>query len=238
MNKLITVFFSILICNSFIKAQSEPFKKVAIIDINFYHDFRNHKTLTYNLFGKLSPRVEYFSLTNYDSQNGSRDLANHYAEHNVRWKIHEDKSLDLFSQYVLRAGDLNDHLRLGLRWRLNDSKNINQFFKKINLKYSIGPMFLQFDLYQEIDYLTIIEHVYQLKISPKVFKNRLSLSGFADQNIRYLESNKVKFNWVSEHQLGYQFWDQLFVIAEYRINDFLPFDNYGLAIGLEYKIKL
>mgnify|MGYP003687575257 FL=1 len=102
--------------------------------------------------------------------------------------------------------------------------------------------FINFHLVQYRDQVdtkgfTQIEHVYNFKILPKTFNNRVYLGGFADQNFVYQDNAKISFKWVSEHQLGIRFWDQFYLIAEYRINDYRAKDNYGLGYGLEYKIK-
>ena len=104
------------------------------------------------------------------------------------------------------------------------------------MSYALNPMLIDFRKSTEVKYMTAIEHVYRINVLPKVFKNRVYLGGFADQNFIY-NNNKLSFKWVSEHQLGIRVLDQLYLVLEYRINDFLPTDNYGLGYGLEYKIK-
>ena len=83
--------------------------------------------------------------------------------------------------------------------------------------------------------MTIIEHVYQLKIAPGPLNDRLYIGGFADQNFVY-DDGKVSLKWVSEHQLGIRLVSQLYAVAEFRINTFQSSEQYGLGYGLEYKV--
>jgi len=47
----------------------------------------------------------------------------------------------------------------------------------------------------------------------------------------------MSFDWVTEHQLGYKIYNNLFIVLEYRVNDFFEKENYGLGYGLEYKVR-
>ena len=87
----------------------------------------------------------------------------------------------------------------------------------------------------DIKYMTMIEHVYNIKVWPSKLKDRVYIAGFADQNIVYLDGG-VKMRWVSEYQLGIGLIDQFYLVAEYRINDLLPSGNYGLGYGFQYKV--
>lgn len=97
-------------------------------------------------------------------------------------------------------------------------------------------MFLQLRNKTKVEYMTIIEHAYRINILAGRLNNRVYLAGFADQNFKYLENDKVTFEWVTEHQLGIRLIEELYAVAEYRINTFLPANNYGVGYGLEYKI--
>jgi len=206
-------------------------KASGFIDFNMYYDTRDFNVMTINMLSKLSNRFQYFSLTNYISIDESADLANFYSEQNLRWQIKKTSPFDLSFQYVMRQGSSNDDLRFGVRWRLNDTPEFGNFFKKLNMSYSLNPMLIQFRMNTHTKALTQIEHVYRIKL----YKDIIYLGGFADQNLVFA-NNKVSFKWVSEHQLGIRIIDQLYAIAEYRINEFLTSDNTGLGIGLEYKI--
>ncbi len=202
------------------------------IDFNMYYDTRDFNVMTINILAKLPNRFQYFSLTNYLGADQSVDLASFYSEQNLRWQIKKMSSLDLTLQYVMRQGKANDDFRFGVRWRLSDTPKLKGIFSKLNMSYSLNPMFFQFRANAHTKYMTQVEHVYRIKL----YKDWIYLGGFADQNFVY-SNGKVAFKWVTEHQLGTRIVDQLYVVVEFRINDFLESDNTGLGIGLEYVIK-
>lgn len=202
------------------------------VDFNMYYDSREFNVMTINILGRLPNRFQYFSLTNYLGADESLDLANFYSEQNIRWQITKKSPLDLTLQYVMRQGSSNDDFRIGMRWRLSDTPKFQGFFKKLNMSYSVNPMVFQLRAHSETKYMTQIEHVYRIRIH----KDRIYLGGFADQNFIY-NNGKVAFKWVTEHQLGARIIDQLYVVAEFKINDFLASDNTGLGLGLEYVIR-
>lgn len=214
---------------------NNPFKVKGFIDFNGYYDTREFATLTYNILIQLSERFQYFSLTNHDGYFNSPDLAVTYAEHNLRYKIAKHSPLDLTMQYVIRNGEQNDDIKLGFRWRLNNTKKLQSFFKKLNMSYSVNPMMIQFRNNAQTKYATQLEHVYNILIFPKLLNKRLYLGGFADQIISY-NNNNISFTWVTEHQLGYRIHNKLFAVLEYRINQFFQEKTNGLGYGLEYKV--
>lgn len=235
---LLSFILPIVLCYSLKAQETEEKGKTKItgfVDFNGYYDTREFSVLTYNILANMN-RFQYFSLTNYESNKSSFDLETTYAEHNLRWKLSKDSPLDLTMQYVVRGGPNNDDYRFGVRARLNSIPKIGSFFKKLNMSYSINPMFIQFRRNSKTKYMTIIEHVYRINIAPKKLNNRLYIGGFIDQNFSYLDNGGVVFKYVSEHQLGIRLIDQFYAVFEFRINDFLPDENYGLGYGLEYKI--
>jgi hypothetical protein len=96
-------------------------------------------------------------------------------------------------------------------------------------------MLFQFREAFEPQVFTLIEHVYRLNIAPKKLNKRLYIGGFWDQSMQQV-NDKVKFNHVTEHQLGVRIIGQFYAVAEYRINTFLSNKNTGLGYGFEYKI--
>ena len=232
-------FILLLVISSSLYAQTKEEEKkpniTGYVDFNGYYDTRDFSVLTYNILANMN-RFQYFSLTNYQSDQNSLELADTYAEHNIRWKITESSPLDLTFQYVLRGGSNNDDYRFGLRARLNAIPKIGALFRKLNMSYSFNPMFIQFRRDSRTKYMSIIEHVYRINIAPKRLNDRLYLGGFIDQNFKYLDGGGVKFRYVSEHQMGLRLIDQFYAVLEYRINDFFSDENYGLGYGLEYKI--
>lgn len=235
MSKLFIIHLFCTTQSSSAQTKKTPFKVKGFVDFNIYNDTRNFSTLTYNILLQLSKRFQYFSLTNHDGLLGSPDLATTYAEHNLRYKISKSSPLDLTMQYVIRNGKQNDDIKLGFRWRLNNTNKISAFFKKLKMSYSINPMMVQFRNQSKTKYATQLEHVYNINLFSEKFNNRLYLGGFADQIINYNNGN-ISFTWVTEHQLGYKIYNRFFVVLEYRINQFITKKQTGLGYGLEYKI--
>ena len=68
------------------------------------------------------------------------------------------------------------------------------------------------------------------------FTPQLSLSGFADYNIREGKENQ----WVIEPELNYKLSDRTWLLLEYRYNGFeegnVNLDGKGWALGLRYKL--
>ncbi len=60
-------------------------------------------------------------------------------------------------------------------------------------------------------------------------------TGFADQDI-YYKGNK-SFTFVAEYQFGIRIIDNLYAVAEFRLNDYLPRNKTGFGLGLEYFIS-
>lgn len=216
---------------------NSKFKNKGFVDFNGYYDTREFSALTTNILVNMKHRFQYFSLTNFESSTASADFSKFYSEQNLRWKPVSKIPIDIFTQWVIRSGAGADDLRFGLKWNISKTKILDQFFNKINMFYFVNFHLIQFRNKVNTKGLTQLEHVYNFKILPKLFKSRVYLGGFADQNIVYQENGKISFNWVSEHQLGIRFYKKFFAVLEYRINDFLPADNYGLGYGLEYKIN-
>lgn len=90
------------------------------VDFNFYPELMEVNTdsvYTVNAFVKLPARLSYFSLTNFNNADPSKELSDrftYYTEQNLRWAMREDLPLDLTVQHNLRSGSENDRLRLGI----------------------------------------------------------------------------------------------------------------------------
>lgn len=234
--KLLILFF---LCSSqlgYSQKREKSFSISGFVDFNGYHDTRSFSTLTYNILLQLSDRLQYFSLTNHDGQSSSSELTTTYAEHNLRYKLSQNSPLDATLQYVIRNGAFNDDIKLGIRWRLNNTMGLSSFFKKLQMSYSVNSMLVQFRNSTQTKYATQLEHVYRIALFPKSLNNRLYLGGFADQIVNYT-NDKISFTWVTEHQLGYRVYKQLYVVAEYRRNEFRTQGIDGLGYGLEYVVK-
>ena len=143
----------------------------------------------------------------------------------MRYKLTPVSPLDLATQFVSKSSTGNDLIRLGLRVRATSICPIVKNFFHGLLNYSISFYPIQLDAITGFNWQ--MEHVYTLSI----LKNRLILSGFLDHNVLKAGSKVI-----SEHQVALRTIDQLYIVSEYRHNDFLGDDKNGFGFGLEYKI--
>jgi len=210
------------------------------LDFNVYpymSDVENDNVVTINIASKLKGRFSYFSLTNFGNENNANELedtTSFYSEQNIRWQVSEGSPLDLTLQMNFRSGQHNDRHRLGVRWRLNNTRYLESFFKSINLSYSINFHAIQFD--RESADVWQLEHVYRMTFP--YLSERLYLAGFADHTFNQDLSNDFPSNpIVSETQLGYRISDNFYAIAEYRVNEYRLSDNSNFALGFEYKMQ-
>ena len=234
--RFITFMLVIMVMPSWVYAENKLIQG-GFVDLNYYpflEDINSDTTFTINTGLKLANGFSYFSLTNFwqaDGHDKARRWNKFYSEQNLRYTPNASLPLDATVQWNPRSGKDNDRLRLGFRWRLNDTAQLKAFFKQLNLKYS-----LNFHLYQsDHDSASIwqIEHVYRIDLMPELFKHRLYLAGFGDQFF----NTQTGIEWVSEHQLGYKVYKNWHVVTEYRINTFRQSDENNLAAGVEYLIK-
>ncbi|MGX5174579.1 hypothetical protein ACUR5C_11220 [Aliikangiella sp. IMCC44653] len=212
--------------------------KGGFIDFNVYPymtDVSGDNTITINAAANLGNRLSYFSLTNFANQSDRSELSDttsFYTEHNIRWQVSESSPFDLTWQSNFRTGTNNDRHRLGVRWRFNDTDSLSSFFKRINLKYAINLHAIQFDHRSESVWQ--LEHSFFMKFP--YISNRLYLAGFIDHTFNEnlpasIPSNPI----VGEAQFGFQLIDDLYLIAEYRVNQYRRSDVNNLALGIQYK---
>lgn len=206
------------------------------LDFNLYPymtDVDSDNVITVNIAAQLPERFSYFSLTNIGNVDGGselKDTTTFYTEQNIRWQIRDQSPLDLTLQMNFRTGDDNDRHRLGVRWRLNDSQALSDFFERLNLRYSINLHALQFD--SEDAYVWQMEHVFRVNLS-----ERLYLGGFIDHTFNQdLPDSLTRRPMVGEAQLGYRLVENLYAITEYRLNEYRRSDVNNLTVGVEYKV--
>ena len=210
------------------------------IDLNVYpylSDVSNDSTVTVNIGAKLANRFSYFSLTNFSNKEFENELSgfdNVYTEQNLRWQVTEQSPLDLTVQLNFRSGANNDRHRLGVRWRLNDTSALKSFFESINLQWSMNLHALQkddvpADVWQ-------MEHAFRMTFP--YISDRLYLAGFVDHTFNEDLPNNIPNNpMVAEAQLGYRMVDNLYLISEYRVNQYRRSDVNNVALGFEYIVK-
>ena len=207
------------------------------VDFNFYPELMEVNTdsvYTVNAFVKLPARLSYFSLTNFNNADPSKELSDrftYYTEQNLRWAMREDLPLDLTVQHNLRSGSENDRLRLGVRWRLNSTSAWKEFFESMHLSYSINFHMLQLD--HEDAYVWQMEHVFR-KTFPNL-SDRLYLAGFVDHTFNQnLPNSYPAAPIVGEAQMGYCLTEGLHLITEYRVNQYRRANTINLAFGVQY----
>ncbi len=208
------------------------------LDVNFYpylSDTDSDNYLTINAAADFGNEISYFSLSNFGnmiSSDGQPDKNTFYTEQNIRWRVDRGLPLDLTIQLNFRSGGRNDRHRLGVRWRLSDTENLSSFFKAINMTYAINWHAIQFD--HEEGFVWQLEHAFKFHF-PNL-SNRLYLAGFVDHTFNQtLPAGFPKRPVVAEAQLGYRLFDQIYAIAEFRINEYRRSDVDNLGLGVQYK---
>ena len=169
---------SILLLATGISSAQNKTKTSGFIDLNYYPvltDVDQDTFLTVNALVNLPARLQYFSFTNIagnDSRNPFSSNNQYYSEQNLRWQIEDDSPLDLTVQWNLRSGSENDRLRLGFRWRLDDTSRLQDFFDSLHLAYSINFHAIQFD--HESPSVWQMEHVFRMTF-PLLERSTLSI---------------------------------------------------------------
>ena len=219
--------------------------RFGFIDINGYYDTRKASTLSINYLAILNKKLAYFSFINYQqsglgdyNKGGLTNLDFFYTEHNLTYTISKKLPFDLNFQMVMLSlggtGFKSTKFRLAPALRVHDVWGISPFFKKIHLNWGINFHIVQFgNQFPLDDFKWQIEHFYRLEIAPKLTKNRIYISGFADHTF----GGPMSAGLVMEHQLGVRIYDQFYAVAEYRHFSYYP-DPYkdGVGLGLQYLI--
>lgn len=218
------------------KSNGMLFKNVSgFIDLNGYWDTRNSTIFTVNSLVNLPFMLEYFQFTNLFTDFGRGDdfrFSDVYSEQNLRFKPSKIP-IDPGVQYAI-ISRFDDIIRFGPRFRVHDFPVINKLFKKLNLIYELSYFPAQIDGTNGYDFQ--MEHFYRLQVLPSVFKDRVYISGFLDHNFQFGTGTSSNHSvLVTEHQIGIRTFKQLYIVAEYRFNEFLAAtDEHGVALGLEY----
>lgn len=181
----------------------------------------------------LPSDFEYFGFANFETLDTKTDFNDYYSEHNLRKRI-SNTSSDIFYQAVVWPGDFNDKHRIGVRLRLTDTKALKPLFRGIRGFISINPMLVEYGFRSKPNYLPQIEYAYYFQLLTNKLSDRLYLTGFMDQNL-VSDNASISSVLVTEHQLGFRFYDQFYAVVEFRLNEYLS-QPLGIAYGLEYKI--
>ena len=208
-------------------------------DFNFYpylKDKSNGSVYTLNMGANLPHRLSFFALVSTNNQEDREefeDTNNYYIEQNIRWQVTEGNPLDLTIQHNMRGGEDNDRLRLGFRWRMNDTSFLQDAFNAIHMKWSINFHVLQLDHTDNEDWQ--MEHVW--RFSFPYLTDRLYLGGFADHTFGDDVKPGHNSHLYLESQFGYRLFNNFYVVSEYRYSEHSEGDPNDLAVGFEYKLK-
>ena len=199
-----------------------------IIDLNTYLDSRKYFNGNINLL-HTQGKWQYFSLSDIRSNDYNVDLNSFYSEHNLRYSVLDNK-YKITYQGVHRTGINNDKYRLGLLVNISNIL-VADWFKKVNTWYFVNFHFIEMGYNYQLNAFPQMEHVYKINL----FKNKVYVNGFLDHNISVAEGKLVS-KIVTEHQVGYNFYKNLFFVTEVRLNQFMN-NPFGVGIGLEVLLK-
>lgn len=202
------------------------------LDFNGYFDTRDSSIFTLNTLIKFPFMVDYFSFVNVFGGFGTTgDLNDYYTEQNIHFNSSK-LPVDAGVQWV-SASKFRDLIRIGPRFRVHDFPLVGKYLKKLNLIYELSYFPVQFDGNSDYDYQ--FEHFYRVQVLPSVFGDRVYISGFIDHNIFDSAIDGKNSLIVTEHQIGVRTYKQLYLVSEYRYNEFVrKSKRNGVAFGLEY----
>jgi hypothetical protein len=176
----------------------------------------------------------YFSFVNVGSAFNFERTEFLASEQNLRWQITDRIPLDVAIQAIVIRGGNNDSLQVGPRWRLSDTPVLRSFLKSIHTTYSVSFFVKRFE--RAPGEVRQISHAYSMAFP--FISNRLQLSGFVDQNFhRSAAPGKRRRAILSETQLGFRLFKDIYGIAEYRRNEYRASDKDNLALGFEYRMN-
>lgn len=208
------------------------------LDFNFYPylaDVDTDAVFTLNTSAELGRRFSYFSLLALGGradESEFKDTEWYYTEQNIRWQVSEGSPLDLTVQHNMRS-NAADRLRLGFRWRINDSGLLKPYFDAIHFKWSINFHAIQFD--DQDGHVWQMEHVW--RVTFPYLSDRIYLGGFIDHTMNEDNTGEVSDNPIAaECQLGVRLYENLYAVTEFRYYEYRRSDVNNLAVGVEYKI--
>ena len=231
--KVFSLFFiGIFTFNIYAQEEKATHQNSGFIDPNAYYDNRNMAVFTMNSLVNLPARFQYFGTYNFFSNKNQEDLNTYYVENHVSWSFKNSLPIDLTQYWVSQSGAGNDALKYGVRFRLSNTKILQNWFQKRNSFYSLNCFLVDFSKLNDIEALNQFQHAYRFNFQSKKRANWAYISGFANQ-YHFLTNNKLSVRWVTEHQLGLRLFSSFYVVAEYRLNQFIS-ESQGIGFGLEY----
>ncbi len=220
-------------------AEAQTNSRGGMLSFNLYpylSDVDSDSAVTLAAASSLASGFSYFGFVNFYNQedaNAATETTTFFTEQNLRWRPDPQTPWELTFQANMRSGEDNDRFRFGARLHLQQLPLLKSIFDTIHVKWAVNFHALQID--DDPAHAWQIEHSYSASFP--YLSDRLYLAGFIDQGINEtLPGNLPKRPIVSETQFGYRLIEQLYLVAEYRINQYRRNDVNNLAVGLEYKM--
>lgn len=196
----------------------------------------NDTELTVNTAARFNDRWSYYSTADFAASTDNTVVEDGYAlrvEQNLRYHLWGVSPFDATVQWEVRPGAKDDAWRFGVRLRLQDVDPWQGWFHWARLDYTINAHVLQLD-HGEASVWQLEQRFYWR--APGVLQHRVYVSGFVEQAFgealpEGYPSNPI----VAEVQMGYRFFEQFYLIGEYRVDQYRRGDINNLAAGIEYK---
>ena len=202
----------------------------------YQHRVDNDVDFTFMLNGNLPGRFSYFSFTNLKGIATTGSARFDRSEQNLRIRIVDGMPFDVNLQALFIDGDGNDFYQAGLGWRINDTPSWEGFFDRIHFIWRATFHLKRWGTSNAAADAWALEHFYRLTIPQ--WSDRFYLSGFHETTYNLdVPAGAAKRPVVTETQIGWRFWKDFHLVAEYRRNDFRVGDEHNLAVGLEFKAR-
>jgi len=230
--KILGPIIGLLIMPAIVLAQGPPRFS---IDVNIYpylDKVKDDTDLTLVANARITDRFSYFSFVNF-RQTLDGDGAFDRTEQNLRWTIVKDQPFDLNVQGVF-DDVAQDLWQLGIGWRLSDTAFMEKFFDRVNLIYRLTVHIARYSDGNDSGWQ--MEHFFRMTFP--YISDRLYISGFLDHTFDAgLPDAFPERPIVTEIQIGARLFRQLYVVTEFRNNDFRLGAERNIAVGLEYKFR-
>lgn len=235
--RTVILLMSLCSCLMTVEAQESGDAKNVSIDFNFYpylSDLKNDTDVTISINAQLPGRFSYFSFNSFGDVISADSKNFRFAEHSFRWQPSAELPLDFVTQFTTIAGNGNDRVQAGVRWRLHETGFLKSFFEKINVMHTITFYAKRWD--ESDDDIWQMEHLFIMRFP--YISDRLYLLTWLDHTFDLDPRPGVPKNPIhTESQLGVRLIGNLYATAEYRINEFRRSDVNNLAIGFEIKTR-
>ena len=224
-----TLGYSILILLFLLSYYTRAQETFGFMDHNIYQDSRGFSTYTINTFWSKN-KVEWFSLTNFNSTNKAPELNNFYGEFHLRYAIDKNNNFQVSQQFQTSTAG-TDRLMYGIKINLDNWFNPFKGNAKYLFKVFTNLHLIDFPVQQSVQGMPQIEYVYLISRKLGSKENfSVYINGFADHNL-----DKGGVHWVTEHQIGLGF-KNFYAVYEYRYNQYLT-NASGSGFGLEYQMN-